>query len=252
MLRKRHQYRMLQAAFVLALVGVAFFGSYQGSRSQRTAENATPPPAHGGGTYIVKEPEEFWEKFLDPLSILTGVLAFVTYLMARAVTEQVRLAHGEFLTTHRPRLRVRKVAMQHYFKPPQHLRISCEIANVGATVATLEKVEMTVQQWRPRNSGSPYPIAPTEPYLEGVDTTIRRIEGGAHIKIEIDVPIPEMGGWEFSINKMHVRGDLTYKDSLKIERHTSIDRVPIPDLTRWAGRRFSTEADPDPDYEYED
>ncbi len=79
-MRKRHQYRMLQAAFVFALIGIAFFGSYQGIRYSEKGE-ARQSTQHGS-------PEATPEKFSwdwathDPVSAGTFVLCFVTSLLA--------------------------------------------------------------------------------------------------------------------------------------------------------------------------
>jgi len=71
---------MLQAAFVFALIGIAFFGSYQGIRYSEKGE-ARQSTQHGS-------PEATPEKFSwdwathDPVSAGTFVLCFVTSLLA--------------------------------------------------------------------------------------------------------------------------------------------------------------------------
>src|ERR1700682_6371750 len=110
MLRKRHQYRMLTVAFLFALIGVAFFAGYAGIRSQTLQPQPTQPPPESGHQRH-QEPEGFWERATgDPVAIATLALVFVTFLMTRAIREQVRLARDEFNATHRPELTVREVA----------------------------------------------------------------------------------------------------------------------------------------------
>jgi hypothetical protein len=87
MLRKRHQYRMLQAAFVFALIGIAFFGAYQGGRPWQLVET------HGVADHGDKKHPPFfsWEYFTgDPvacatfgLAVFTGLLFLATVRLAR-------------------------------------------------------------------------------------------------------------------------------------------------------------------------
>lgn len=152
-MRKRHQYRILQAAFVFALIGLAFFGSYAGMRaseqphpttSQQRATHTEPKPN-------AAEPPEhfilFWKwlthdatgVFTIVLCLVTGALAIVTYLLYRATVglaeDAAGTAKSEFLATHRPRLRAR------YFKvmsgpSAEVLCVRFGVVNIGDTVAT--------------------------------------------------------------------------------------------------------------------
>jgi hypothetical protein len=113
MLRPRHQYRLLTAAFLFALVGVAFFAGYAGMRSSDSHapqyQTAQPPPQAPG--YYIKEPEGFWERATtDPVAIVTLALVIVTAFMTRAIFAQVSLARDDFIATHRPELLVREVS----------------------------------------------------------------------------------------------------------------------------------------------
>jgi hypothetical protein len=88
-----------------------------------------------GGAGDIKQHETFWERLTTDrvavgtfiLCFVTGVLAYVTYGLYRATTnlardtrvasdaallastEATKLAAKEFLSTHRPKIRVRKV-----------------------------------------------------------------------------------------------------------------------------------------------
>ena len=74
-MRPRRQYRLLQAAFVFALVGVAFFGSYLGGRY--SDYRASHPVADHGGK---KHPPPFTSEWFidDPVAFATFILACVT------------------------------------------------------------------------------------------------------------------------------------------------------------------------------
>ncbi|MEK7996709.1 MAG: hypothetical protein AAB403_23135 [Planctomycetota bacterium] len=81
-LRKRHQYRLLQAAFVFALIGIAFFGAYAGMETAEHAGQRPPNPKGHGGGYL----SAFWHWithdaagfFTLTLCGITGWLAYVT------------------------------------------------------------------------------------------------------------------------------------------------------------------------------
>src|SRR5712691_4649388 len=102
MLRQRHQYRLLIAAFLFALVGVAFFAGGMGARLQYPQEDSANTPAKGEEHWY-REEKPGWK---DPLVVVTAVLVIVTGAMAGAIFKQVRLARSEFIATHRPKLRV--------------------------------------------------------------------------------------------------------------------------------------------------
>lgn len=83
MLRPRRQYRLLQAVFLFALVGFAFFGAYAGYRASEYPTYAQPNQnAHG-----IDYPSAVWHWlshdaagfFTAILCTITTVLAWVTY-----------------------------------------------------------------------------------------------------------------------------------------------------------------------------
>ena len=70
-MRPRQQYRMLQAAFILALVGVAFFGGYAGMHPyERAAKQAAQ--SHSAD---IKHSETLWGSMThDPVAAATFIL----------------------------------------------------------------------------------------------------------------------------------------------------------------------------------
>jgi hypothetical protein len=107
MLRKRHQYRLLTAAFLFALIGVAFFAGGLGVRLQSPQEDAAQSSISHGDRDS-KSSDSVWRKTTtDPVAIATLALVIVTFFMTRAIYAQVKLARQEFIATHRPKIRVR-------------------------------------------------------------------------------------------------------------------------------------------------
>lgn len=90
MLKQRNQYRMLQASFVFALIGIAFFGSFAGMRA---SEYVRTQPAKLGGQqidylsalwlWVTHDATGF---FTVILCIITGALAAFTALLYRSTT----------------------------------------------------------------------------------------------------------------------------------------------------------------------
>lgn len=130
-MRPRRQYRLLQAAFVFALVGVAFWGSYIGYRASDYPTQAKADQHAQGIDY----PSAVWHWlahdaagfFTAGLCVVTGLLAWFTYALyrttsqlatetreasaaaLRASTIATNLARDEFNATHRPELVAREV-----------------------------------------------------------------------------------------------------------------------------------------------
>jgi hypothetical protein len=88
---KKH-YRMLQAAFVFALVGVAFFGSYAGCRAGEYPSNPKPRGQEIDilsifWRWITHDATGFFTIFL---CFITGALAVATYLLYQTTRDLAR------------------------------------------------------------------------------------------------------------------------------------------------------------------
>ncbi|GEP59649.1 hypothetical protein [Reyranella soli] len=84
MLRRRQQYRLLQTAFVFALIGIAFFGAYLGSRHLEAVEAHGSPKSHPppfSVAWFMEDPVAF-----APFA-LAGFTALLFWSTARLATE---------------------------------------------------------------------------------------------------------------------------------------------------------------------
>jgi hypothetical protein len=199
--------------------------------------------------YIVKEPEAFGDRVLsDPVAVGTFVLAFITFAMVLVIGAQVRLVREEFNTTHRPRIRVRKVTIREpVLQSP--LWIDYEIANVGDTVATVAWAEIAIEVPRDENHRMNMVMGEEPAPTTGRHTHMGpfRLRPGERRTIEADTDL----GWawepRFARDKMVVSGVVFYKDALGIERHTEFER-----FNEWGSLRFSSRTNPSSDHDYED
>jgi hypothetical protein len=160
MLRPRQQYRILQAAFVFVLIGVAFWGSYLGYRAgDYPAQPKADQNAHG-----VDYPSAVWHWlahdaagfFTAGLCVVTGLLAWFTYALYRttaqlaletreasaaalkASTEATKLAREEFNATHRPEIVVHNFQAAH---DDDAVGASFTVVNKGTADALIERLE---------------------------------------------------------------------------------------------------------------
>jgi hypothetical protein len=173
-MRKRHQYRMLQAAFMFALIGIAFFGSYQGIRYSEKGEGHQSAQ-HGSPE---AKPEKFsWDWAThDPVAMGTFVLCFVTAALAvvtgglyiatarlardadrisrqslnvadraaEAAQEAASVARQDLISTHRPWISV-QVAIGprglYFDTNGANLDLVFTLKNIGATPAAALRIE---------------------------------------------------------------------------------------------------------------
>lgn len=161
--RPRHQYRILQAAFVFALIGVAFFGAYAGYRSSdystyAQAQQHTQREYHPGTIWhwIAGDAAGF---FTAVLCVVTGILAWFTYALYRTTAnlavktmeasdasikvavEAAALARAEFIASHRPRMTVREFS---YTDSSREDSIRWTLANVGGSKAIIRDVRARI------------------------------------------------------------------------------------------------------------
>jgi hypothetical protein len=138
MLRQRHQYRILTAAFLFALIGVAFFAGYLGTRLQdeRIIQSSKTPPQKTERDN--NEPESLWIRATtDPVAIATLMLAVATFWMGCGVYRQVAigrdaidLGNREFAATHRPRLKIAYIRLG-TLQPGQPAIAEIWVINIG-------------------------------------------------------------------------------------------------------------------------
>jgi hypothetical protein len=150
---------MLQAAFLFALIGIAFFGAYSGARVNEYAANQQTAQ-HSVG---VEHPSFLWHWATHDavavwtllLCVVTGVLAYVTYGLYSATvklagdtktasdaallasTEATKLAREEFIATHRPKIMVQSFTISDQGAVDRNAIIDFWMANAGESAATI-------------------------------------------------------------------------------------------------------------------
>jgi hypothetical protein len=211
------------------------FSQFHHSAQPLQAE-AAKPPANTIAANIQKEPEEFWGKWIDPVALGTFMLAIAAFWTARIVLAQVRLARQEFLSTHRPKLRVRKVSL-YPLVDGAPVTVQYEIANIGDTDAILTFADVKVGA-RSRNY-----------FGKGGHMGSDLIQPGARLTVRFDTSLMWRGD-PYSRYDLTIWGEVNYRDASKIERRTEFER--FPDMSSDATNQYMRAKEPNPDYEYED
>jgi hypothetical protein len=175
---------------------------------------------------------------------------------AQALTASTRattLAAKEFVSTHRPRLRVRKVAIWK-LNDGQSIVAQAEIVNVGNTEAILRSVMLRVEV--PRNRADVMYNRPESPWhgedTHNYDPPKVLVSGQVEPATITTDLIYKFNDHRFSVEQMIVRGTVIYDDAMGFQRHTEIERVYLWQADRTMGHRFAKREKPDPDTEYED
>jgi hypothetical protein len=207
---------------------------------------------------------ENWDKVLA--SIFSGLLVWFTYLLWRSThnlwTEtkvagetakaSIQLARDEFISTHRPRLIVRRVSIEIAKGKgnPDILYIQFVVANTGDTKATI--IKMSARIWLPEISEG-LPAIP--PYEGIIYPNIALASGESHVMCHFDTDgllsefqhrtkLVDFGDAD-DRPPFHFIGYIKYEDELKRTRRTAFCR-----LYGFATKRF--DPIPHPDYEYQD
>ena len=265
-MRPRRQYRILQAAFVFALIGVAFFGSYAGMRFGGVSDLPTVTAGDQSKSLWAWITHDATGVFTIVLCVVTSVLAFATYGLYRstaelardsreasakaltASTEATNLARQQFLAGYRPRLRVRRTELVP-LRQGRAITVTIEVANIGGSDAEIlhAGVNVTVQRTSEETSRAILQHLPTA--LEGeARAEPTKLVAGAYVEFRFitnliydeSMAIPSRGGF-----RLRFRGSVRYRDLAGTERRTRFDRRYDLETNRYV----PTE---DPDFDYED
>jgi hypothetical protein len=181
------------------------------------------------------------------IATFTVVLALVTRRQARLTRESIELARAEFISTHRPKLVVRELAM---LEPEAGgtVKVRYVIANIGVGKARIAESWIELQDSRDRI------LRPLQP-AEGANPIGREtMAGGTHIFREHDTTASSLSfavGREIHargyapVATVFFRGFIVYLDDNGIRRRTAFCR-----MWNFETRRFDVMNDPD--YEYAD
>lgn len=174
-----------------------------------------------------------------------------------ATVAQIELAREEFIATHRPKLRIRRIGGVDYSRKDKAPTAKIYVANVGDTDAFLFEIGVDIYVRPPVN-------APYRPIITGFTDPLphgpTRIPPGKQAIIDVSGRLP------LTINDIAkipygaqdgitlcALGVLNYRDGSKdgapVERSTGFFRIFRPDKGRFYA---APEDDPEADREYED
>jgi hypothetical protein len=165
------------------------------------------------------------------IALFTIALVYVSKFQAKLTRAALELGNKEFISTHRPKLRVRR--FHAHIDEGSLSAISYVLVNVGGSAAHIKKLEITMMV--PLQGGKELlpELLPQEP---------RTLAGGeSYLFIAKAAKLIEHG-WRRNIE---IKGIIDYADDAKVNRQTGFWRIRNPDTGRFAAKD-------DPDYEYED
>ncbi len=171
---------------------------------------------------------------------------------AEAARKSTGLAREEFISTHRPILRVRKVQVNK-LEVGKKVVIQFDITNVGSTMATLVEVFSRVDI----PEAIPHPIYPSATLNPShgsyQDLRSDKLGSGQTICLAPEMSLVwDSGSPRYSIQLLTISGIIRYRDERRIERTTAFRRHYLPVVHTRPPHRFVLAEKPDPDHEYED
>jgi hypothetical protein len=190
------------------------------------------------------------------LAIFTGTLWWSTEKLWRASSRQLDLATAEFVSAHRPKLRIRNVILHSPLVAGEPLKIQCRIVNIGDTKTRIARNEFRVKVIPPVESGAP---RKREPVIDAKEIGVGRIvpAGGHLVLLATMDQAPYDPAWQLTFGDQtflvggHARLSLwivvAHTDDNGVTRETAAYRE-----WNYPDRGFTLPAEPDPDYEYED
>jgi hypothetical protein len=182
----------------------------------------------------------------------TIAIAFFTETLWRATTQQgeltresINLARAEFVSTHRPKIRVRKFVLRYSTQGAPTVTVKYEIINIGNTKATTLLNDVTI---RFSPIGTDKPIEVTQSV-----TLSKEMPGGEWCEVALyfrpnitkEALVECLTSPE---DRIIVTGFSHYQDDNGITRRTGFYRIWDPTN----GGRLRHAKPIDPDYEYED
>jgi hypothetical protein len=173
------------------------------------------------------------------VAFFTYCLVVVTNRQARLTRAAIELGNREYVSTHRPKLRVRKIRLGTTV-PDRPIAISYVVANVGVGEARIMHHELALEV---RRDGQILHRTEASSAFE------KPITGGAVVLDGLAGDFPYEEAWRLRDSEtvlLTFRGLIEYQDENGVSRFTEFRRD-----YDWRTDRF-TRSDDDPDYEYED
>ena len=182
--------------------------------------------------------------YTEALAWFTGLLALVGVGQGVLIWQQFRLARAEFISTHRPRLRVRSFNAN--LVEGQPIRLSYTVVNVGDTPAhiTTHNVIVSVKEM-PRLGHKTF----SKDRSEAMSTQVETVQAGASYECLTgeDQDLKFNPNWNLGVAGGHltIQGKIEYRDDNGVIRRTAFFRSCGP------GGGFINSIDGS-DLEYED
>jgi hypothetical protein len=192
--------------------------------------------------YIVSHPDVFLG-FMTALA--TGAIAWFTYSLRNSTNEQGRLtqqsidlARQEYVSTHRPKLRVRHIRPR--LRHGEPISVHCTVVNIGETSARLDRYEVTVATFPINGPKLQESIILKGHDLVGGQSEVFFTERGTSFTYDESWNLDQPHG-----GPMFIRGILEYLDDNNVIRRTGFSRKYNPTTNSFS---FVD----DPEFEYED
>ncbi len=153
MLKSRYKVRSIAFAVLLGLglVALAFANPSKQPEPPASEQHKNPNGFYEGPSIFIRSVQwvEDRDTFVEAgstavIALFTIILAVVGICEIRLTRDALKLSRDEFISTHRPRLRVRAVRAVNADKPLP-IQIQYEIVNVGDSDARILRNEVTVE-----------------------------------------------------------------------------------------------------------
>jgi hypothetical protein len=171
------------------------------------------------------------------IAVFTIVLAWVGYYQARLIRKSINLARSEFISSHRPRLRIRSVDRS-TSNPTDYIAVRFAVVNVGDTEAHLlgSRVVIDFFPEKPPIDFDGMNVVEPRKFLPGASDSYVATSRRKWLSLQS----------EYNATRyLFIHGQIVYRNDLGTTYTTSFCRI-------WnvAANRFKRTDDPD--YEYED
>jgi len=194
-------------------------------------------------------------------ALATVAIGFFTYFLVRVTNRQARLtragieiAQKEFIASHRPKIRIRRITVISPqdipndgtglpippLLPNRRVSVRIEAANIGDTQASVYEMGIDIYIPGPFNAApNPYPGIP--PVLPGQE--VQMTASGARPISDAEIDAIEVG-----TSELRLLGIINYRDDNGVIRSTSFARVYNRALSRFIN---VADDDPEADREFE-
>jgi hypothetical protein len=238
---------------VAFLVGFALLVGYSSAQPPRypQARSAAYGTEHESIQDISAQIVAYYTKVL---AWFTAILALATMGLGASTIIQINLARREFLSTHRPKVRVKHLWLASDIWQGEAILVNLTLVNNGTAEGVFNEAGIKFFVVRNDRALPPEPAIPAILWgpgemLCGLNLYFKNIGDGTILSDHDNVEIQN------GRSKLYCVGYVSYLDSLKRMRITGFCRVltfPGSILAMASNCRFRALDPPDPDFEYED